>query len=598
MSSIEEIKIAATHNVQTYFDKIQELFKKYENDSYMAQRLHFHVTSILPSTLENESKNHEKRVLRNHFLTNEQQVFIQVFLSKNQYFYLPNNNCFYQYNGQKYSAVKEDDIQFQLLSSISNDRTLMQWKYKTKINIIKQIKDRHLFSEKFKPETDTIQHILKLLCSTLFATKNQVKYFLTIIGDNILKKSNNLIFLTKPKTKKTIVELENIAYITIGMQNITHNLVTKYHENYNYENCRLLKIRDNIDTDIWKDILRQNGLDLLCVAAHYSNRYGSSENFIIQNTDESLNNYTLYLKNNNINSIVDNFCKNSIDNVVWMKTETKQSESKFSDYIPKVQAEGISTNVTDNDTSLTPISTSNHPSKFSINWKNMHYMWKQYISANSLPNMMYSSALKILLTERLQYDASADTFYNVTSKYLPAVSDFIRFWDKNIVVSVTQPNEFDNEFEIDELCDLFKRWASNKANNCCSNTIGEHDVLKIIKHFFPTIEIIEKKYVLNVSCILWDKLVDINSSIAITKAQLLTNSTNNAASSNTNLLHLVPFDEIYDNYFNYCTKNKTASNSSKFVVSKRYFEKYLDITFSEFIEFDTFISSNWYMSTM
>jgi hypothetical protein len=574
MSSSEEIKIAATHNVQTYFDKIQELFQKYENDPYMAQRLHFHVTSILPSTLENESKNYEKRVLRNHFLTHEQQVFIQVFLSKNQYFYLPNNNCFYQYNGQKYSAVKEDDIQFQLLSSISNDRTLMQWKYKTKVNIIKQIKDRHLFSEKFKPETDTIQHILKLLCSTLFATKNQVKYFLTIIGDNILKKSSNLIFLTKPKTKKTIVELENIAYITIGMQNITHNLVTKYHENYNYENCRLLKIRDNIDTDIWKDILRQNGLDLLCVAAHYSNRYGSSENFIIHNTDESLNNYTLYLKNNNINSIVDNFCKNSIDNVV-------------------------STNTHDNDTSITPTSTSNHPSKFSINWKNMHYMWKQYISANSLPNMMYASALKILLTERLQYDASADTFYNVTSKYLPAVSDFIRFWDKNIVVSATLLNEFDNEFEIDELCDLFKKWACNKANNCCSSgTIGEHDVLKIIKHFFPTIEIIEKKYVLNVSCILWDKLVDINASIAITKAQLLDASTNNAASSNTNLLHLVPFDEIYDNYFNYCTKNKTASNSSKFVVSKRYFEKYLDITFSEFIEFDTFISSNWYMSTM
>ena len=580
MSSSEEIKIAATHSVQTYFDKIQELFQKYENDPYMAQRLHFHVTSILPSTLENESKNYEKRVLRNHFLTNEQQVFIQVFLSKNQYFYLPNNNCFYQYNGQKYSAVREDDIQFQLLSSISNDRTLMQWKYKTKINIIKQIKDRHLFSEKFKPETDTIQHILKLLCSTLFATKNQVKYFLTIIGDNILKKSSNLIFLTKPKTKKTIVELENIAYITIGMQNITHNLVTKYHENYNYENCRLLKIRDNIDTDIWKDILRQNGLDLLCVAAHYSNRYGSSENFIIHNTDESLNNYTLYLKNNNINSIVDNFCKNSIDNVV-------------------------STNTHDNDTSITPISTPTTtptpttPSKFSINWKNMHYMWKQYISANSLPNMMYSSALKILLTERLQYDASADTFYNVTSKYLPAVSDFIRFWDKNIVVSATLLNEFDNEFEIDELCDLFKKWACNKANNCCSSgTIGEHDVLKIIKHFFPTIEIIEKKYVLNVSCILWDKLVDINASIAITKAQLLADSTNNAASSNTNLLHLVPFDEIYDNYFNYCTKNKTASNSSKFVVSKRYFEKYLDITFSEFIEFDTFISSNWYMSTM
>ena len=127
-------------NLPFYLDKVQHLFEKYENNPYMFQRLCFHLTNILPSTLESEDKNHEKRIQRNKFLTTEQQQFIQIFLSKNQYYYLPNNSCFYQYNGKHYSAIKEDDIQHQLLTTISKDRTLMEWKQKTKINILKQIK--------------------------------------------------------------------------------------------------------------------------------------------------------------------------------------------------------------------------------------------------------------------------------------------------------------------------------------------------------------------------------------------------------------------------------------------------------------------------
>jgi hypothetical protein len=72
-----------------------------------------------------ESKNHEKRVNRNNYLTNEQNIFIQVFLSKNKYFYLPNNNLFYEYDGQKYLIIKEDDVIHKLLSTISKDRVLL-----------------------------------------------------------------------------------------------------------------------------------------------------------------------------------------------------------------------------------------------------------------------------------------------------------------------------------------------------------------------------------------------------------------------------------------------------------------------------------------
>jgi hypothetical protein len=133
-------------------------------------------------------------------LTNEQQLFIQIFLNKNKYFYLPNNNLFYEYNGEKYLIIKEDDIIHKLLSSISKERVLLQWKHKTKANIIKQIKERSLFSS--VPETDTIQNVLNVLYQSFFSSKNAAKYFLTIIGDNILKKNQNLIFLVTTQMKQ------------------------------------------------------------------------------------------------------------------------------------------------------------------------------------------------------------------------------------------------------------------------------------------------------------------------------------------------------------------------------------------------------------
>ena len=128
----------------TCYKTLDELLKKYENNEYMLQRINTHITTILPNTLENEFKNHEKRVSRTVSLRNNQNVFIQVFLSKNRFFYIPTNNFFYEYTENKYMIVKEDYIIHTLLSSISKDRSLLQWKHKTKINVIKQIKDRHL----------------------------------------------------------------------------------------------------------------------------------------------------------------------------------------------------------------------------------------------------------------------------------------------------------------------------------------------------------------------------------------------------------------------------------------------------------------------
>jgi len=515
------------------FNVVSELFEKYKNNEYMFHRIHNHIVNYLPNTLSNECKLYEDRISRNNYLSNEQQIFIQVFLSKNQYFYLSNNNFFYEYNGTNFMIVKEDDIIHKLLSSISKDRILLQWKHKTKMNIIKQIKDRSLFT--CIPETDTIQNILNVLYPSIFTSKNSAKYFLTIIGDNILKKNNNLIFLVSQQMKKLLIELDNIAFGSIGINNATHNFMTKYHENHSYENCRLIKINESFSNDVWREILKKIGLDLLCVAVHYSKRYENSDKFIENTSNEEIKNYAYYLKNTNPNLIVSEFCNKYI------------------------------------------ITTS---SDVQIEWKNIHFVWKQFLSNSNLPNIIYSNSLKNILKDMYNYNEETDSFIGITSKYLPIQSDFIRFWENTItVLSNDYSLAFNHEIEIDEICSLFKLWSKTNTEHLYSNgNISEENVLKILKHFFPNIEIVEDKYILNATCSLWDKNNEIDQSFEYIKTQII----------NQCPLALISFDDAYNYYYKYCN-----INSHKSIVSKRYFEKYLYFKIPDYIVYEKFIETSW-----
>jgi hypothetical protein len=517
-------------------DAVKLLIEKYKDDNYMFQRIYNHVVTYLPNTLETEYKNYEKRVNRNNYLSEEQQVFIQVFLNKNKYFYLP-NNFFYEYDGEKYLIIKEDDIIHKLLSTISKDGVLIQWKYKTKSMVLKHIKERSLFNS--IPETDTIQNVLNILYPSFFTSKNSAKYFLTILGDNILKKNLNQIFLVSQKMKQFLTEIDSIALASISNNGTTNNFMTKYHENHSYEHCRLIKINENFSNNVWRELLKKIGLDLLCVAAHYSKRYENSDKFIDNKADEELCNYSYYLKNTSQNEIVNDFC---------------------SKYIVKVSNE------------------------FKMEWKHIHFVWKQFLSNYDLPNVIYSNTLKNILKEKYGlYDDITDTFFGITSKYLPVHSDFIKFWENTISLDInlnSTINIFDNELEIDELSSLFKSWSKNNLSN---GTISEEYILKILIHFFPNIEIIEDKYVLNITSNMWNKLNDIDNSLAYIKEQILADHN----------LTLISFDDAYNYYCKFC-----KSNSLPFFVSKRYFEKYLYFKLSDHIIYEKFIKTNIFLSSI
>lgn len=535
---------------------ISDLFEKYKDNQYVLQRLQMHLTN-LPAILETENKRYLERVSRINELTLEQDNFYKVFLSKHQYFYMPYNNLFYEYDGKTYKIVKEDDIHHHLLSTITDEGKLIAWKHKTKQNILKQIKDRSLF--KSVPETYTIQNVLGFL-NTIFETKTETKYFLTVIGDCILKKNVgpecNLFFINS-NIKKLISFIDSIAYITTG-NSIMSNFISKYHETHNLLGYRLIKTNDNfnsIATELIKDVLNKIGIDLLSVAAHYSERYSTSDQFLINlPQDDPIKEYTMFFSLNTTNKIVDQFVSQCI--------------------------EQVSTNTLNN---------SNSANIYNLSWKNMHYIWKLYLSSINVPNMMYSTNLKILLKSQLTFTESTNDiiFTNVTSKFLPNVSSFLSFWDKHITIT-TETDDLisaklcDEEYEIDEIVCLYKQTNKTSIN------ISDKEIIKMIWHYFyPGVEVIDNKYVTNIHCNLWSKHDDINEMLAYYKQQ---------QDKKEQDVSLISFDELYQNYKSYIQAKNAVENSFSPIVSKHFFEKFLSQYLAEYIKFDKFVSCDWFLS--
>ena len=330
-----------------------------------------------------------------------------------------------------------------------------------------------------------------------------------------------------------------------------NNFISKYHDTHNLSSYRLIKTSSNeagLSSDLIKDMLNKIGIDLLCVAAHYSDRYINSDNFLQNKSDETNKQYSQFFVNNTIDKIATDFIKQCLD---------------------------LSTNATSN----------------SLTWKNMHYIWKQYLSSINIPNMLYTNGLKELLKGKLLCSANSETstnndpiFLNVTSKYLPSVSSFLTFWEKHITI-LDNNASFDDEYEVDEILTLYK---SSEFKNVA---ISDKDIIKMINHYYsPQVEVIDNKYITNIRCNLWIKHEHIRVHLETFKAtqKMSTTSINNNSNK-----ELISFDELYKSYKSYCIAKHIVDKQVSPIVSKQFFEKFLLHELQQYIQFDKFVSSQW-----
>ena len=243
----------------------------------------------------------------------------------------------------------------------------------------------------------------------------------------------------------------------------------------------------------------------MSVAVHYSKRYGNSDEYILSKKDDypSIKNI-LYLSTTSKNDIVEDFIKNVIVNV-------------------------------DNNDVI-------------MSFNEVLYIWKIYLKEKKLPNVIFQRELKHLLNNKISHDN--DNYIGITSPYQNFIKNLEVFWRENITNG-------ENEFEISEICDIYKLWL--KQNKIKSENIEDDNILTLIKHFFKT-DIEDNKVVKNINCKLWNKIEDMNTVISDIKISY------NFSPGMFN-------KSIQSVYEEYCTRAKNKFNFN--IVSKKYFEKYI-----------------------
>jgi hypothetical protein len=449
----------------------------------------------------------------------------------------------------------------------------MSWKQKTKLNIMKRIRETSLLQS--IPESATIQSVIDSLCPLLFSTRAETKHFLTVLGDNIFRKHSSLIYFVDPDAKFFITQLNHMCQMFIGC-NLMQTFKYKYHD-HKYEDCRLIKINSNVKHDTtWSQLLNHNVLDVICVACHYSLRYNSADEYLTNYcNDLALPQYGFYMKNMKLDALLDEFV-----NVVIDRDEKHQQSNLTTAQV------------------LPVLNNPTHMRVTQITWKNMQYLWKQYLCDKDLPAVVFLQTLKSMLIERLapHYNAELDSFVGVCSKMLPAIHTFLHFWEDTMI-----EDDVETDLEIEEVVILFRKWCEQK-NEMVSH-LTDKQMLDIIAYYYPSLEIERDKFIARIRCTLWDKQLDIQIALDDMKLYLQNEYMNNNDSQHSRVSSPAIYRNIsvYDAYTYYCKYISTPSvpppmtSRRRQIVSKAYFEKYIFDNYQEYIIDSKFISCDWYV---
>ena len=568
--------------LETSFQTIESLYSRYDNDLYMTSKIHHYINIQLPTLLENMKSIREKNLQRTEEHTLEQQAFMNGYLSKHNYYYNPATETFYLYDGLHYSEISEDNILHDIVSSISKVRNpkLMNWKHKTKVSILKKIKENHL--SKTIPESDTIQMVLQELSPYICNSKVESKYLLTILGDNILKKNLSLLHFVSPSIKEFLKCINQFCLEKLHVH-CTQTFKYKHHEKHldQISECRLVPTAvietDRNLTDVYENLLSDSGLDILCVALHYSRKYTSSDEYIMdKSNDTEFTQYIFELKNTTPLEKIQQFVReyiNVYDSEVEISGQNNTSPQILTSSSPPEESFLLNHLQT-----WGPVKT--------LSWGEVQYLWKEFLQIHKLPPNLYQTVYKKILTETCfpsQYNIEKDEFSSLGSSHIPLIQKFLKFWNET---SIEDSSSY-VELEIEEIATLFKRWIKNSGKKNQKYLIKESKILDILSYFKPELEIVDNKYIYHVRNQLWDKDMDIEIALGTLKDK--TDIQN----------HSYPTITLYDAYLYYCKFHNTTNledgkNTKPLLTSKSYFEKYVFHQYGSYLNQNNAFIEDWF----
>ena len=444
-----------------YHNLLDVQIERCAGDPYLQGRLKSFLETLLPSHLDKAAESYELRAKRRSRLEKEEARFTQEFLLRHRYAFSPPAELFFKYDGVSLSIYSEDDVLHDILTLISENRSLTQWKHKIKVSILKRIKERHPFS--LIPESPTIQTVIEQLRAQYFPSKNSAKYFMTVIGDCLRGKVDARIYIAHPSLKALVQEIMHYSFSLFGVSSTSFQSIKfKYHSAHTFDHVRLIR-SSRLDRAIPPSAeLRRDMINVLYVCAHYSERYGGSDEFLSQNGThgDGLAEYTFFLRDRSLHNIVQEFA----------------------------------------DTELQLCSR--HDS--CISSKDMKFLWKRYLESNRLPHIAPYEAWHSTLKNIRSHDQETDTFVGITSPHLPLVSSFCKFWDEFIV------KDEESELEAGDIVMLFTSIGGKLGRG---TTDPAAVLMDLVRHFYPTVMLEDDKYALGVRCTLWDKADDVTKAV-------------------------------------------------------------------------------------
>ena len=496
---------------------IVKLFNNNSNNHLVIKYIEQYINK-LPDLVKNinEESNNIK-------YTKNKENFIQKFLysPSRQFFYIQNSNIFVVYNEINFNIISEDNI-WHLIYSELNEYPLKN-KIIIKNEIISQIKKNDFF--KSIPESKTIQEIIKIT-RILFTCKDEIKYFLTVLGDNILKKKRELIHYCHINSKPFFELISQYYQDYFKNTHILNSIRFKYHGS-SYKDSRIIHINKDIHNYYGLPVfMKGNFFNLISVACYYSNRYEHSEHFLNNESSKKIKNKICYIKDKTPENIIIKFISESI---VISQTE-QDSATK----------------------------------------KDIFFLWNKYLNDNNLPNIIGKNNFIKILEEKL-----SNNFRKITNPILFNIKYIRQFWQSTIQMG----DLINDELEISEFIKLFNNWCLN--NNIILEDIDDDNhIIEILQYYINDIKIKDGKYILNVKCTLWSKEDDIKHFILNIKQNISNNIT---------------FNSIYKLYCKF-SNNKIPKNKT-IIVSKKYFEKYLNNNIpNKYIQNNNIISPDFWSS--
>ena len=431
--------------------KVRELFKQYRNNDYVIDKMIYTICNKLPVEAVCWKKE-QQREKKNSTV----QEFIHNFIyGPVQHFYIKSSDMFISYDGSRYSVVNEDELWYDILTKISDNEKILSEKQQIKNIIIDTIKNTKIDSG--IPDSKTIQNIINSIYPLLFKTKSEAKYFLCILGDNILKKPTGEKYILSKKGYTFFKHINDCYKDYFKNNDIIKYFMFNHLQEKNYNNYRILDLKNVVEENgYWKYFINEHILDIVFVAMHYSNRYDNAELYLNSNIEDTEK--ILFLKNKKDEDILNLFL------------------NKY--FVNKMQS--------------------------NITYSELYYMWKIFMRKENIPELYNEKKFLQKIKETLtEYDISGNDKY-IINKYndsLNTVRKFRHFWESHIKI------DKHDEIELSEIFYAFKQTTGIK-------TTCEKELYGVIDHFYPYIKFFNNKKIRGYKCDLWDKKQSVYNALA------------------------------------------------------------------------------------